>query len=244
MTVERLQKIMASRGVASRRRCEELIASGKVKVNGLVASLGDRAQVETDRITIEGWGELSPDTPTLVYLMLNKPRGYVTTVRDQRERPTVLDLVREIPQRIFPVGRLDRDTEGLLLLTNDGALTQRLLHPSGMVQKVYASQAGYAVQVRADGFNGPVVMMVGVSPEGTVLAVSIVSHSETPNLGAVAGDDSAQGRAFRDQYTGMSGTLAVTKDGGQVDAITGATITSRAVTEGINAALACVAGLG
>lgn len=115
---------------------------------------------------------------------------------------------------------------------------------TGMVQKVYASQAGYAVQVRADGFNGPVVMMVGVSPEGTVLAVSIVSHSETPNLGAVAGDDSAQGRAFRDQYTGMSGTLAVTKDGGQVDAITGATITSRAVTEGINAALACVAGLG
>ena len=140
MTVERLQKIMVSRGVAWRGGCEELIASGKVKVNGLVASLGDRAQVETDRITIEGWGELSPDTPTLVYLMLNKPRGYVTTVRDQRERPTVLDLVREIPQRIFPVGRLDRDTEGLLLLTNDGALTQRLLHPSGMVQKVYLAR--------------------------------------------------------------------------------------------------------
>lgn len=118
---------------------------------------------------------------------------------------------------------------------------------TGMVRQVYApdgkGDAGaYAVKVVAAGFGGEVTMMVGIK-DGTVAGVSVVSHSETPSLGAVAAAESSKGIAFRDQFVGMSGALAVTKDGGAVDAITGATITSRAVTEGVNAALACVNGL-
>lgn len=115
---------------------------------------------------------------------------------------------------------------------------------TGMVQEVYGSDTGYAVQVAPSGFDGEIVMMVGIDKEGQVLGVSIISHTETAGLGAVAAADNAKGEAFRDQFIGMSGPLAVTKDGGQVDAITGATITSRAVTDGINAALACVEALG
>ena len=115
---------------------------------------------------------------------------------------------------------------------------------TGMVREVYGSDTGYAVQVAPSGFDGEIVMMVGIDKEGQVLGVSIISHTETAGLGAVAAADNAKGEAFRDQFIGMSGPLAVTKDGGQVDAITGATITSRAVTDGINAALACVEALG
>ena len=114
---------------------------------------------------------------------------------------------------------------------------------TGLVSKVYASDTGYAVQVAPSGFDGEINMMVGISKDGKVLGISIISHTETAGLGAVAGADNAKGEAFRDQFIGMSGTLAVSKDGGEVDAITGATITSRAVTEGVNAALECVAKL-
>lgn len=113
---------------------------------------------------------------------------------------------------------------------------------SGMVAKVYQGDAGYAVQVTPAGFGGTVTMMVGVSPEGEVLGISIVNHTETANLGAVAAASTSAGQAFRGQFAGMSGTVSVTKDGGSVDAITGATITSRAICTGVNAALACVAG--
>lgn len=115
---------------------------------------------------------------------------------------------------------------------------------TGMVSKVFASDTGYAVEVLSSGFGGTVDMMVGVGKDGKVLAVQIISHSETPGLGAVSAAENAAGEAFRGQFAGMSGELAVTKDGGQVEAITGATITSRAVVKGVNAALACVAGLG
>ena len=110
--------------------------------------------------------------------------------------------------------------------------------PTGLVRKVYSSGSGYAIQVEPNGFNGPVTLMVGVSREGTVLGLSVVSQTETAGLGAVCGAATSAGQNFRGQFTGLSGTLAVRKDGGTVDAITGATITSRAVTEGVNAALA------
>ena len=115
---------------------------------------------------------------------------------------------------------------------------------SGIVSTIYKGQAGYAVEVTPVGFNGTVTMMVGVDNAGQVLGISIVSHTETAGLGAEAAADNAAGNAFRGQFAGMSGSVSVSKDGGQVDALTGATITSRAVCTGVNAALNAVAKLG
>lgn len=114
---------------------------------------------------------------------------------------------------------------------------------TGTVSKVYASDLGYAVEVAPAGFGGAIDMMVGIDREGKVLGIRIISHTETPGLGASAASENAAGEAFRGQFAGKEGTLAVTKDGGEIDALTGATVTSRAVTAGVNAALACVAGL-
>lgn len=115
---------------------------------------------------------------------------------------------------------------------------------SGLVTAVYRSDSAYAVQVAPKGFDSAVNMMVGVDGSGKVLGISIISHTETSGLGAVAAADNAKGEAFRDQFAGCGGGLAVTKDGGTIDALTGATITSRAVTAGVNAAVACVEALG
>ena len=115
---------------------------------------------------------------------------------------------------------------------------------TGIVQCVYKGENGYAVQVAPGGFDGEITMMVGVDKEGKVLGISIIDQSETAGLGAVCAATTSAGEAFRNQFIGMSGVLAVTKDGGEVDAITSATITSRAVTDGVNAALQCVANFG
>lgn len=132
---ERLQKILSAAGVCSRRAAEGYLTAGRITVNGEMAQLGQQADPETDDIRVDGV-PLDRE-PEAVYLMLNKPRGYVTTVSDEQGRKTVMDLLTGIHTRIYPVGRLDRDSEGLLLLTNDGALTQRLLHPSHEVSKEY-----------------------------------------------------------------------------------------------------------
>jgi 23S rRNA pseudouridine2605 synthase len=142
-TGERLQKVLAATGYGSRRVCEELIASGRVTVNGEVAVLGRRVEVDRDRVEVDG----APIgvRPGLVYYLLNKPVGVVTTARDTHGRPTVIDLVPAEP-RVFSIGRLDADTEGLLLLTNDGDLANRVAHPSHGVEKEYlASVRGGAV---------------------------------------------------------------------------------------------------
>ena len=115
---------------------------------------------------------------------------------------------------------------------------------TGLVSKVYQGANGYAVEVGPSGFDNTITMMVGVDNEGKVLGISIVSHTETAGLGAVADADTPKGIAFRDQFVGASGSVSVTKDGGTMDAITGATITSRAICVGVNAALACTADLG
>ena len=115
---------------------------------------------------------------------------------------------------------------------------------TGLVATVYQGDAGYAVKVNPSGFNGTVSMMVGVDNSGSVLGISIISQTETAGLGAVSAADTSAGEAFRGQFAGMSGSVSVSKDGCQVDAITGATITSRAVCTGVNAALACVANMG
>ena len=132
---ERLQKLIASAGLCSRRTAEEWIAAGRVRVNGALASVGDRADPETDTVTVDGIP--LPETASPVYLMLNKPRGYVTTLSDEYGRQTAAELVAGCGARVYPVGRLDRDSEGLLLFTNDGNLAQRLLHPRHEVDKVY-----------------------------------------------------------------------------------------------------------
>ncbi|HUH08426.1 MAG TPA: pseudouridine synthase [Egibacteraceae bacterium] len=134
---ERVQKVLAAAGIGSRRACEELIAAGRVAVDGEVVSLGAKADPSVQVITVDG--ERVHSNPSLVYLLLNKPLGVVTTVTDPHGRPTVMDLVPSSP-RVYPVGRLDQDTEGLLLLTNDGELANRLTHPKYEVEKTYVAQ--------------------------------------------------------------------------------------------------------
>ena len=134
--MERLQKIMAAHGVASRRGAEEIIAAGRVTLNGrVVTELGTKADPATDTICLDG-KPLQKKEP-LRYFLLNKPKGYVTTVSDPERRPTVMDLLKICPQRVYPVGRLDYASEGLLLMTNDGALAQKLMKAGSHVPKTY-----------------------------------------------------------------------------------------------------------
>ena len=132
---ERLQKLLSARGVASRRKAEALIAAGRVTVNGCPAALGDGADPEADIVCIDG--KPLPQVQQNVYILLNKPRGFVTTLSDEKGRDNVTKLLKGCAARVYPVGRLDMDSEGLLLLTNDGAFANALMHPKGEVEKVY-----------------------------------------------------------------------------------------------------------
>ncbi len=135
----RLQKFLASCGVASRRGAEDFIKQGRVQVNGeTVTEMGIQIDEDNDLITFDGQA-IKPEKK-MVYILLNKPVGYVTTVSDDKGRNTVMDLVADIPVRIYPVGRLDYDTEGLLLMTNDGDLTYRVTHPKNQVEKTYVAE--------------------------------------------------------------------------------------------------------
>ena len=137
--MERLQKYMADCGVASRRHAEELITKGFVKVNGnVVTELGTKIDEKKD--VVEYKGKVIKPENKKVYIMLNKPEGYVTTARDQFNRPTVLDLVKDVKERLVPVGRLDYDTSGLLILTNDGDAVYKLTHPKNEINKVYEAK--------------------------------------------------------------------------------------------------------
>ena len=132
---ERLQKILSARGVASRRKAEEMIGMGLVTVNGKVAQLGDSADPENDTILVEG--KPLPTRQEYVYILLHKPRGYVTTLSDEKGRPNAAQLVADCGLRVYPVGRLDMDSEGLLLFTNDGDFANALMHPKHEVTKTY-----------------------------------------------------------------------------------------------------------
>src|ERR1700723_391861 len=136
MPAERLQKIIAAAGIASRRKAEELITGGLVSVNGqIVTELGTKADPEHDHIRVNG--KLLHGPERHVYLLMNKPKGYVTTLRDPERRPTVMDLLRGVGARVYPVGRLDYASEGLLLLTNDGEFANRLMKAASHVPKTY-----------------------------------------------------------------------------------------------------------
>ena len=132
---ERLQKLISAAGLCSRRKAEEWLEAGRVTVNGVRASVGDKADLSRDLVEVDGVAISKPAAHT--YIMLHKPRGYVTTLSDEKGRRTVAELVRDCPARVWPVGRLDMDSEGLLILTDDGELTQRLTHPSHEISKEY-----------------------------------------------------------------------------------------------------------
>ena len=132
---ERLQKLLSSRGVASRRKAEEMILGGMVTVNGNTAALGDSADPDVDDIRVGG--KPLPEKQNYVYILLNKPRGYVTTLSDEKGRPNAAQLVADCGVRVYPVGRLDMDSEGLLLFTNDGEFANGMMHPKLEVKKTY-----------------------------------------------------------------------------------------------------------
>ena len=134
---ERLQKILARCAGVSRRGAEAMIEAGRVRVNGNTARLGEQADTEEDVIELDGARLKTRQEPELVYRMLCKPRGFVTTMHDEKGRRSVAELVRDLPVRVYPVGRLDCNSEGLLLLTNDGELANALMHPKKQVDKVY-----------------------------------------------------------------------------------------------------------
>jgi 23S rRNA pseudouridine2605 synthase len=164
MPAERLQKIIAAAGIASRRKAEQLITRGLVSVNGQIATeLGTKADPEHDHIKVNG--KLLKGPERQIYLLLNKPKGYVTTVSDPEERPTVLDLMRGIGARVYPVGRLDYLSEGLLLLTNDGELAQGLMHASSHVAKTYLVKiSGKPSAADIDKLRGGILLPAERSP--------------------------------------------------------------------------------
>jgi 23S rRNA pseudouridine2605 synthase len=179
---ERIQKVLARAGFGSRRACELLISAGRVTVAGEVASLGDRVDPDVDQLSLDGVPVIT--RPDLVYYLLNKPPKVMTTAHDPEGRPTVLELVPEEP-RVFPVGRLDFDTEGLLVLTNDGELAQLLTHPRHGVEKTYLAEVTGSVEpgvIRAlregvvldDGPTAPArVHVVQSTPERSAIELSI-----------------------------------------------------------------------
>lgn len=181
--LERLQKCLARCGYGSRRACETLIEAGRVRVNGAVASLGTKVDPATDRITVDN-KPVQAAPPTL-YLMLNKPAGYVTTRKDPHAKRTVMELLGELGEWLYPVGRLDVDTEGLLLLTNDGDLTHQLLHPGKKVPKTYRARVKGVPEKEAlerfragieleDGMTAPAeVHFVRKNSEGATIEITL-----------------------------------------------------------------------
>lgn len=169
----RLQKLLSERGITSRRGAEDYILAGRVRINGLPAALGDRADPERDRVEVDG--KPLPGLAARTYLMLNKPRGYVTTLSDEQGRKDVSALVAGCGARVWPVGRLDRDSEGLLLMTDDGALTNFLTHPGHEVEKEYR------VWVKGDALAALPVLRGSLELDGVPLRpadVTLLERSE------------------------------------------------------------------
>lgn len=150
----RIQKMLADSGFCSRRKAEAMISQGRVKLNGHPVKLGDKCGFK-DIITVDGERIPIPRKKNLVYIMLNKPRGYVTTVSDELERRCVMDLLDGVEERVYPVGRLDKNSEGLLLFTNDGEFANNIMHPSRHISKTYR------VTVRPDISEGQLVSLAG-----------------------------------------------------------------------------------
>lgn len=180
---ERLQKLISSAGLMSRRAAEECILAGRVTVNGSIASLGDKADAATDIIMVDG--RALPSANEKMYIMLNKPKGYVCTLNDEKGRRNVTELVNIPYVRLYPVGRLDMYSEGLLLMTNDGDFANRLMHPSYEIRKTYRTWVqGQDVGLAVEYLRAPMeideyivcadfVDIEGVFPGGAVLSITI-----------------------------------------------------------------------
>ncbi len=153
---ERLQKILSARGVASRRAAETMITDGRVTVNGVVARLGQTADIEADEILIDG--KPLPEHEEFVYILLNKPRGFVTTMSDEKGRRTAAELVSDCGTRVYPVGRLDMDSEGLLLFTNDGDFANQMMHPKNEVNKTYLAWVTHFTKEALEALKQPIVL--------------------------------------------------------------------------------------
>ena len=154
--MERIQKILSQRGVASRRQAEQMILAGRVTCNGQLCSLGQTADPDVDEIMVDG--KPLPSAGSSVYIMLNKPKGYVTTLSDEKGRKTVADLVSDAGLRVYPVGRLDIDSDGLLIMTNDGELTYALTHPSHEVEKTYIAEVKGNISGNIDRLGKPMLI--------------------------------------------------------------------------------------
>lgn len=170
--LERLQKVISQAGVASRREAELIIKAGRVTVNGaVVTELGTKVSPGRDQVAVDGKRLKSENN---VYLMLNKPKGVITTVKDPGKRQTVLDYLKDIPQRIYPVGRLDFNTEGLLLLTNDGELTNALIHPSRKIFKTYLAKVkGIPSEEKLDLLRAGIKLEDGVTAPAQIYLIDI-----------------------------------------------------------------------
>ncbi len=153
---ERLQKILSARGVASRRTAEQMIIDGRVLVNGTLATVGMTADPQTDKILVDG--KPIPAGNSDVYILLNKPRGFVTTLSDEKGRRTAAELVADCGTRVYPVGRLDMDSEGLLLFTNDGEFANAMMHPKHEVEKSYLAWVTHFSQTAFEALRQPITL--------------------------------------------------------------------------------------
>lgn len=180
---DRLQKIISASGLMSRRAAEECITAGRVSVNGVLAVLGDKADPEIDVILLDG--KALPSGGDKLYIMLNKPKGYVTTMKDEKGRKNVSELVKELGTRVYPVGRLDMYSEGLLIMTNDGDFANRVMHPSHEIEKTYMTwvsgeDIGFCVELlrqpmEIDGYiiSPADVYISEIKADGAVLMITI-----------------------------------------------------------------------
>lgn len=180
----RLQKFMADAGIASRRSCEKLILQGRVKLNGrIVKEMGVKVNLESDRVEVDG--KICRRNFDLLYIVLNKPKGIISTAKDPFKRTKVVDLIEGVRERVYPVGRLDKDTEGLLILTNDGDATYRITHPKHKIDKIYIAQVKGIIGPKAlvalregvnleDGLTAPAkVKLLKFQADTTVVEISI-----------------------------------------------------------------------
>ena len=180
MAEERIQKVMADQGLCSRRAAEQVIREGRVKLNGHPVKVGDKMDIHHYVLMVDGEKIRIVKKQQKYYIMLHKPRGYITTVSDELGRKTVMDLVQDVPARIFPVGRLDKDSEGLLLMTNDGDFANMLTHPSHEISKLYrVTVRPHATEQQIVQMSEGVVLDDGVKTQPAVINVAVDEPERT-----------------------------------------------------------------
>lgn len=179
MEKERLQKYMAGCGVASRRKCEEMISEGRVTVNGITAQIGDSVDPGVDKVVLDGGARISKSKEEKIYLVLNKPKGYITAASDDRGRQTVMELVKDVGKRVYPVGRLDFNSEGVIFLTNDGDFSYALTHPKHQIEKGYeVTVSGTITQSQVDKLSKP-FDLDGYKTRGANVSIILAQENKT-----------------------------------------------------------------